>query len=137
MKLITKTIAQKLPRLYEGGRTAYVKFFTPWTGWTWYGCEANAFIEYEDGEQEEVGLRETEVDVCDLWNARKKGVFLTGVMGKQTKGLRILDIRFFGFVEGLENEWGYFSLAELEKVRGPFGWRIERDVHFTEQRIGV
>lgn len=38
---------------------------------------------------------------------------------------------FFGLVIGFERELGYFSLAEMESVRGPAGLRIERDVHFT------
>ncbi|HRZ58900.1 MAG TPA: DUF2958 domain-containing protein [Candidatus Paceibacterota bacterium] len=36
----------------------------------------------------------------------------------------------FGWVEGLENELGYFSLAELEQVRGPGGLEIEQDLYF-------
>lgn len=31
-------------------------------------------------------------------------------------------------------ELGYFSLAELEAVRGPLGRAIERDVHFVVQK---
>ena len=38
---------------------------------------------------------------------------------------------FFGIVDGFEREWGYFSLAELESVRGRLGLGIERDLHFT------
>ena len=34
---------------------------------------------------------------------------------------------FFGLVRGFEEEMGYFSLAELEHVRGPLGLPIERD----------
>ena len=37
----------------------------------------------------------------------------------------------FGYVVGLENEYGYVSLEELESVTGPGGLRIERDRHFT------
>lgn len=39
---------------------------------------------------------------------------------------------FFGYVSlfGDEcDEWGYFSLQELEEYRGPFGLGIERDMH--------
>ncbi len=36
----------------------------------------------------------------------------------------------FGLVDGHEKELGYFSLAELERVRGPLGLRIERDLYF-------
>jgi len=37
---------------------------------------------------------------------------------------------FFGYVRGLENELGYFSLDELESCRGPLGLEIERDLYF-------
>lgn len=39
---------------------------------------------------------------------------------------------FFGLVKGdcPIPELGYFSLAELEAVRGPWGLKIERDRHF-------
>src|SRR5574338_1404898 len=40
------------------------------------------------------------------------------------------DFRFFGYVEGLESEMGYFMLSELESVRGPGGLKIERDLYF-------
>ena len=40
------------------------------------------------------------------------------------------DFIFFGYVFGLDEEWGYFSLAELKTVRGPLGLAIERDLHF-------
>jgi hypothetical protein len=45
------------------------------------------------------------------------------------------DFRFFGFVRGLEDEWGYFLLSELEAARGPMGLPIERDLHFTPGRF--
>ena len=37
---------------------------------------------------------------------------------------------FFGLVDGLEKSLGYFSLAELESVKGPFGLGVERDLWF-------
>ena len=40
------------------------------------------------------------------------------------------DFRFFGYVCGMEEEWGYFVLSELESVRGPLGLEIERDLYF-------
>ena len=86
MELLTIEIRQQLPRLLTTQNDAdpvlQVKFFAPWTSWTWYASEF-------DGE----------------------------------------DI-FFGLVEGLETEWGSFSLKELESVRGPGGIRIERDLYF-------
>lgn len=37
---------------------------------------------------------------------------------------------FFGFVRGVELEWGSFCLSELESARGPWGLPVERDLHF-------
>ena len=45
------------------------------------------------------------------------------------------DDRFFGYVSGLENELGYFSLSELQSVRGPFGLAVERDLYFEPQPL--
>jgi hypothetical protein len=42
---------------------------------------------------------------------------------------------FFGLVVGHEIELGYFSLAELESVRGPGGLTIERDVSFKPTKL--
>ena len=41
----------------------------------------------------------------------------------------------FGLVVGLEIELGYFSLSELQSVRGPLGLPIERDLHFEPQSL--
>jgi hypothetical protein len=48
------------------------------------------------------------------------------------------DRMFFGYVSifgGIEDEWGYFSLAELESYKSPLGIGIERDLYWTEQKI--
>ena len=37
---------------------------------------------------------------------------------------------FYGLVDGFDRELGYFSLDELESVRGPFGLKIGRDRFF-------
>ena len=42
---------------------------------------------------------------------------------------------FFGLVVGFEIELGYFSLAELQGVRGPWGLSIERDLYFAPQTL--
>jgi hypothetical protein len=45
---------------------------------------------------------------------------------------------FFGYVTifgDWNDEWGYFSLEELESIRGAFGLGIERDLHFEEKPI--
>jgi hypothetical protein len=42
----------------------------------------------------------------------------------------------FGYVTGMfENEWGYFSIDELESIKLRFGLGIERDVLFKETRF--
>lgn len=46
------------------------------------------------------------------------------------------DFLFFGFVVGLESEFGYFLLSELESVRSPLvGLPVERDLSFREGRL--
>jgi hypothetical protein len=40
------------------------------------------------------------------------------------------DFIFFGYVFGLDAEWGYFSLADLTAGRGPFNLAVERDLYF-------
>ena len=44
---------------------------------------------------------------------------------------------FFGYVSifgDWNDEWGYFSLDELENYKGRFGLGIERDLHFDNRR---
>lgn len=93
MKMLTEELRQRLPALYstenEQDPTLQVKFFTPWTCWTWYAAE---------------------FDGSDL---------------------------FFGLVQGLDEEWGYFSLQEIESIRGPGGLRIERDLYFKPTKASA
>lgn len=42
---------------------------------------------------------------------------------------------FFGFVKGDFDEYGTFSLSEMESVEGPMGLGIERDIHFTPKPL--
>jgi hypothetical protein len=99
--LLTKDIEAVLPPLRSSSDIASVKFFTPWTHWTWFAAEASA--ELEDG---------SEVPLSDPRAARR------------------CDVLFFGLVYGLEKEYGYWRLSELESIRGPAGLRVERDVDF-------
>lgn len=46
-----------------------------------------------------------------------------------------VDKVFFGLVDGFERELGYFSLYELEKVKGHLGLPIERDIYFEPKRL--
>ena len=43
----------------------------------------------------------------------------------------------FGYVEGFENELGYFTLSELQANRGKLGCSIERDRYFTPCRLSA
>ena len=45
------------------------------------------------------------------------------------------DVQFFGYVEGLYPELGYFWLSELESVRGSFGLPIERDLYWQPRSL--
>ena len=42
---------------------------------------------------------------------------------------------FFGLVDGHEKEFGYFSLSELESLRGPLGLSIERDLYWQPKKL--
>lgn len=44
---------------------------------------------------------------------------------------------FFGYVCGLENELGYFSLEELDSVKGLLGLGVERDTSFKPTKLSV
>ena len=41
----------------------------------------------------------------------------------------------FGLVIGLDHEKGYFSLDELESVKGPLGLAIVRDLHWQPKPV--
>lgn len=50
------------------------------------------------------------------------------------------DRIFFGYATlfgwgAPKDEWGSFSLDELESITTPFGLGIERDIHFGEKRF--
>lgn len=42
----------------------------------------------------------------------------------------------YGYVTGMhQDEWGYFSITEMEQVKLPFGLSIERDTSSSEKTI--
>ena len=100
MKLLTKALRKELPALYSQENNpdpkVIVKFFTPWTNWTWYATEGQPILD-DDGNE--------------------------------------VDFRFFGLVDGHEKELGYFHLSELSSIKGPWGLKIERDMHFYEHTL--
>jgi len=94
MKLMTKAILKKIPPLHKKDSLRIldakimVKFFTPWTNFTWYATEYDP----------------------------------------ETK-------TFFGLTDGAVKELGYFTLSELEKIKGPWGLKVERDMHFEPTKF--
>jgi hypothetical protein len=42
---------------------------------------------------------------------------------------------FFGYVAGDFPELGYFSLSELQSLKGPMGLSIERDMYFRPCKL--
>jgi hypothetical protein len=44
---------------------------------------------------------------------------------------------FFGYVDGFEPELGYFSLSEMESVKGPLGLKIERDLYWELKPLSL
>ncbi len=40
------------------------------------------------------------------------------------------DWEFFGYVDGIEGELGYFTLSQLKSLRTRFGLGVERDMYF-------
>jgi hypothetical protein len=62
MKLLTQEIKKQLPALYAQEKVkdpiAYVKFFTPWAGWTWFATEydqRDTFFGLVHGHETELG----------------------------------------------------------------------------------
>ena len=42
---------------------------------------------------------------------------------------------FMGYVSGFENEFGPFSLTELQSIKGRLGLGIERDRYFENKKV--
>lgn len=64
MKMMTKEIINKIPKLYETDgqpedkKIAHVKFFCPWNHWTWYAFEfdgKDTFFGFVKGHDSELG----------------------------------------------------------------------------------
>ncbi len=51
------------------------------------------------------------------------------------KDNNVVDYILYGFVEGQCKELGYFSLSELESIRGPMGLPIERDLYWQPKTL--
>lgn len=47
------------------------------------------------------------------------------------------DDTFYGYVKGNFDELGYFSLREIQEVRGTLGLPVERDRYFEPTRLSA
>lgn len=91
MKLLTKEIEKKLPALYSQEKVSnpkiIMKFFTPWSNWTWYIIEGER---QEDGNWQFFGM----VHGFE----REIGYFtLKQLEEVEVKGLKIERDKFFGY----------------------------------------
>ena len=69
--------------------------------------------------------------ICKFFNSAGRGKWYATEYDEKEKC-------FFGFVSLFNDhcdELGYFSLAELESVKGPFGLGIERDLYFGDHNL--
>ncbi|OFZ15348.1 MAG: hypothetical protein A2X86_17690 [Bdellovibrionales bacterium GWA2_49_15] len=80
-------------------------------------------------ETESIPLKEKEI-VCKFFNPCGAGTWYA-VEGQQEDD----DFVFWGLVDLHEQEFGYFSLRELESIKLPLGLRIERDIHFEKVKV--
>jgi len=64
--------------------------------------------------------------------------FATEKVGEQTSdfgdGKPVRDTIWFGYVQGLEEEWGFFSQIEIERLK-PMTWEIKKkDLVYSGRR---
>ena len=120
MKLLTKAIARSMPPLYAtenvplADKVVRVKYFDPCGSWAWYGVEGEPCT--ADG----------------ITRAQFRDVH-----GREPTADELPDWLFFGLVDGLVAEWGYFRLSELRAYRGRLGIGIERDLYFGTPKAGT
>lgn len=88
-----------------------------------------AFENYPLYSQDGKGV-EAEV-VVKYFNPCGAGTWLITEGEKQSDG----DWMFFGYCHITDWEWGYVTLSELERVRLPFGLRIEREMYVTGGKV--
>lgn len=83
----------------------------------------------EVGSQEKVPL-EDKLIIAKFFNPVGAGTWYATEFNPKTE-------EFFGYVSifgDWNDEWGSFSLRELEELQLPFGMHIERDLHFGERK---
>lgn len=79
------------------------------------------------GNDEETST-ENKVIICKFFNPTGRGTWYATEYNEKEK-------MFFGYVSifgDYNDEWGYFTIDELEDFKGKFGLGIERDITFKE-----
>ena len=119
MKLLTEEIIktfEKVGRQEESiDPLVIVKFFNPTGAGTWYATEMYYRVLPEEGDEDDINAKDY----------------------KPKPGDKITDTIFFGYVSifgDWNDEWGYFSLSELQEFRGFAGLGIERDLYIDLPR---
>ena len=119
MKLMTKGLAERFRKIgkQENVKDSIVvaKFFNPAGAGTWWATEAWYVL------QNGAGVREVNFADYDP---------------KKYEGYVVIVTNFFGYVSihgDHCDEWGSFSLSELQEFKGQFGLGIERDLHFGQK----
>jgi hypothetical protein len=125
VKLITKEVESVFKKVgrQEGNSdpTVVTHFFNPSGPGDWWATELYYVIRKEQpgGEIEFIEVEASKT------NEKIEGV--------------VVDRNFFGYVSihgDFCDEWGYFSLSELQSVKcPPFGMGIERDLYFDPKPI--
>ena len=69
--------------------------------------------------------------VCKFFNPCGRGTWYVIEGEKRPNG----DWLFFGIVDIMEKEYGYFILSDLQNYRGRFGLGIERDMYFGTKKV--
>ena len=121
MKLMIKGLAKQFRKIgkQENVKDPIVvaKFFNPAGPGTWWATEAWYVLKN--------GADVREVNLAD-YDPKKHEEYV------------IVDTNFFGFVSihgDHCDEWGNFSLSELQEFKGQFGLGIERDLYFDEKSM--
>jgi len=74
---------------------------------------------------------EEKIIICKFFSLKGSWTWYVVEGERQEDG----DFLFFGLVDGLEREWGYFTLRELESVRFHGIPGIERDLYFDAVKV--
>ena len=114
MKLLTEEIIKNFEKVgrQENSKDplVIVKYFNPMGAGTWYATEMYYRVLSKEGDEEDINVKDY----------------------KPKPGDEITETIFYGYVSifgDWNDEWGYFSLSELQEFHGLGGLGIERDLY--------